>query len=1173
MKLRDLYKRSVDRRIDPVATVSELDEDYVQKEIDEYFFTDTLYDHLHTFLKKLTEGTEGRTGVWINGYYGSGKSHFLKYIYYCLTEKHEDAALNHLLERLSDDYRDNPLDQLGDDGVTEKDIEAIRGNLEGLTVDPIMFNIKTVADDDVDDRSVTRVFYNRLNAFRGYNKSNLQIARFEKMLDQQGKFGAFKKAFEQRTGDPWTEKANQSVAFNLDKVLAAADEVADIDRSSARATLEAQPSVSTEELIDEMENFLRDKPDDYRLVYLVDEVSQYTEGKPDLLLDLQTIIEQVGDRLGNRAWIVCTAQQALERLVDNAREHQKADYSFGKIMGRFETYLPLESQSADKIARKRVLDKSPEGGETLRDYFDAHEAPIQNQFQRIESELYPGYGDREQFVDHYPFVPYQFKLIQEVIRAFEDAGFFVSGVSSTERSLIGNTHEVAQACMDEAVGYFVPFDLFYNAQIADHLTNRARSIINNALQLDRVTPQSFAERVVKALFLVSNLRNDQSANVPATAENIAFTLIDEVDPNWAECKRKTQAVLDYLVEQNVVSASEGTYRFLQEEEIRVRKEIDNHTITRHDRRETLAENVIRPVVQWSRREKLDGTSLALKRSVDDHQIDSSGDAAVRISVEGHEAPEKMAIEGGKGELVFCLHEHFGEEQRRRLYEAVQIDAYVQSHLDSAAGERLKAMKTFQDRGERLLKELRRWLTNALSETRYISGQQVRSASSHNGRSPEALYDAIVQEHLRRLYDKRDQATPYASDRSALRQVAAQSQTEIDGSLTAAETEMDSYLSMEQRPTVADVMRKFEDAPFGWQDTEILHVLLHLETRNEWTFQWNSEDVGRETFADRAVHRGEQSSFTIHEQEDVDRELMYDAAKAINQTIFNAATGDEEVPETTDPKELDDRIRQLLRRKQEDIRQNASAHRGRPFARHFEALADALDEVDDVRGAEPLFETVVDRAEDLREAVDRAREISDFWERNGERYQEMADFVDRYRNQEHVLDPQARTRLNKLSTFVHSEDRPHAGYRSALEYFEALQDEVQAHTDELRTEAIDEYETVIQDLKKKEQELGVDGIAPDPAAKLDRIRRTDDLGALESELSRVSDYRASYLADMRAAAQKENGTGDDRDAEIVELDDELSSHDLETEDDVEAFVNDLKDKLMARVRDGTVVIIK
>jgi hypothetical protein len=115
--------------------------------------------------------------------------------------------------------------------------------------------------------------------------------------------------------------------------------------------------------------------------------------------------------------------------------------------------------------------------------------------------------------------------------------------------------------------------------------------------------------------------------------------------------------------------------------------------------------------------------------------------------------------------------------------------------------------------------------------------------------------------------------------------------------------------------------------------------------------------------------------------------------------------------------------------------------------------------------------------------------------------------------------------------------------------------------------------VIEELQDKEDELGVEGIAPDPDAKLDRLRRTDDLGALEGELKCVNDYRANYLADIRSAAQENDETGDGREAEIVELDDELSSHELETEEDVEAFVGDLKDKLLARVRDDKIVIIK
>ena len=84
MKLHQLYKRSIERHIDPVAKVDNRSDEVVQQEIEEYFFTDKVIEHLHTILKQLTSGSPGTTGFWINGYYGSGKSHFLKYVYYCL---------------------------------------------------------------------------------------------------------------------------------------------------------------------------------------------------------------------------------------------------------------------------------------------------------------------------------------------------------------------------------------------------------------------------------------------------------------------------------------------------------------------------------------------------------------------------------------------------------------------------------------------------------------------------------------------------------------------------------------------------------------------------------------------------------------------------------------------------------------------------------------------------------------------------------------------------------------------------------------------------------------------------------------------------------------------------------------------------------------------------------
>ena len=1162
MKLRDLYERDIDRRIDPVATVSELDVAYVQKEIEEYFFTDTLFKHLYTFLNKLSGGTDGRTGVWINGYYGSGKSHFLKYVYYCLSQEFSDAALDHFEASLSK-YEGSPLDQ----PVKEGEARVVRQDLQKLLIDPVLFNIKTVSDDDRSKRSVTKTFYNRLNAHRGYNKSKIQIARFEKHLDEQGQLEAFRRAFNEETGDDWEESAGEAVDFMLGDVLEIADRVAELDVASTREALQREASVSTEDFVDELERYLEDKPDDYRLVYLVDEVSQYMQGEPNLLVNLQSIVEEIGDRLGDAVWVVCTAQQDLKDIVDTAKQKQQASYSYGKILARFETYLPLESQQADLITKKRVLDKSPEGADTLRKFYGEEETAIRNQFQLGGSDLYQGYNDVEEFVASYPFIPYQFKLVVEVIRAFARADFLVQGVAGTERSLIGLTHEVAKACKTEDVGYFVSFDEFYNARLADKLTHRARSLINKALQIERVKEDVFAQRVVKALFLLSNIARDQSITFPATVDNLAFILIGEVDPAWAELKRKTQDVLDHLVGQNVVSESEGTYRFLQEEEIRVKDEIDNQAINLHDRLETVADELVSDQVKWSSRVDLDGTKVRLHLKVDDYEESSTGTATVHVLLYNDEDPESIAFKSGNDELVLCLHEAFGPEQRSQLDEAVRIRAYLQEFQDSATGERLEAMHMFREQSKRTLEGLRRWFSRAFASASYISGQQVLSAADHNGQSAQAVYESIVDQHLRRLYNKREQAQPYASSRDRMRQVAKQNQGELDERLTEAESEMNNFLTLSQRATMTDVRRKFEKPPYGWKDTEMIHVLLNLEARNKWTFRWNSEDIGRDTFVEKAIRKQEQSSVTIHKQEEIDPGLMHEVTRVINQIIFNKQL----VESTSDPKQLAGAVRRALKQQADMAASHASDHRGRPFARHFEALSGALEELDAIRDTTTLFEAVTERADELQTLVDRTHQLTDFWEQHGDTYQDMRALIQQNEVSFDHLNATAASRARKLAQYVETEDLPFKRYRTAYDYYEAVREALDEQVDALRDRAVSAYADAFDALEAKRDELDVDDTLPDRESTLSTIRRADNLATLQNRLNAVSDFRARYLAQLNDAATEDDEDG--KTSTIFNVRGEISRHQLETEDDVDDFIRDLREKLMRRVRDDKIVIIK
>ena len=203
---------------------------------------------------------------------------------------------------------------------------------------------------------------------------------------------------------------------------------------------------------------------------------------------------------------------------------------FGKILGRFDTRISLQSNDASFITQKRVLDKNSQGLQAISEIYEENKDYIENQF-RINHELFKGYEDRESFEVAYPFVPYQFRLISHVFEAFQALEYVIKEVKNNERSVLGITHFTAKECAEMEVGSFVPFDAFYNGQFSTNLTAQGGNAIQNAIELPYVVNTPFAQRVVKVLFMISNLLENQRQTFPSNIENIAVLLMDELDQN------------------------------------------------------------------------------------------------------------------------------------------------------------------------------------------------------------------------------------------------------------------------------------------------------------------------------------------------------------------------------------------------------------------------------------------------------------------------------------------------------------------------------------------------------------------------------------------------------------------------------------------------------------------
>ena len=85
MSIQDLFdpNRQIDRRIEKVIQYDAIDPEALKREIGEYIVTDNMVRSFDKLLDAIDTGMQegsNEIGVWVSGFYGSGKSSLTKYL-------------------------------------------------------------------------------------------------------------------------------------------------------------------------------------------------------------------------------------------------------------------------------------------------------------------------------------------------------------------------------------------------------------------------------------------------------------------------------------------------------------------------------------------------------------------------------------------------------------------------------------------------------------------------------------------------------------------------------------------------------------------------------------------------------------------------------------------------------------------------------------------------------------------------------------------------------------------------------------------------------------------------------------------------------------------------------------------------------------------------------------
>jgi hypothetical protein len=681
MTLKTIFNKPVDRPIEGVIKAD--DEASLRLEIEEYVLTNEVEKRLESFLDAYNN-YEGANGVWVSGFFGSGKSHLLKMLALLLENRQIDGA----------SALDLFMPKCGDN-------EILRGDLKRAVAIPsksILFNIDQKADviSKTQIDALLAVFVKVFDEMCGYYGKQGHIAQFERDLDSRGLYDQFKSAYESIAGRTW-QKGREQALLEAKNIAKAYAQATGGDEASAMGILDkyrSQYRVSIEDFAEQVHAYIERQSPDFRLNFFVDEVGQYIAENVKLMTNLQTIAESMATKCRGRAWVIVTAQEDMGTVVGEMGKQQGNDFS--KIQARFANRMKLTSADVAEVIQKRLLMKTEEGVRLLSDIYHAQSNNFKTLFDFADgSQTYRNYQDREHFIHSYPFIPYQFALFQSAIQNLSQHSAFEGKHSSVgERSMLGVFQQVAIQIGDHEIGQLATFDLMFEGIRTALKSNIQRAIIQAENHLDG----PFAIRLLKTLFLVKYVKEFKP-----TLRNLCVLMLDGFNQDLPALRKRVEEALSLLEQQTYVQRNGELYEYLTDEEKDVEQEIKNTEVESSDVAAELEKIVFDHVIKHRKiRYDENGQDYPFSRKLDDRLHGREYELAIHVISPFHENAESESIlrmqSMGRDELLVLM--PADERLVRDILMYKRTEKYIRQNISITQQEAVKRILTdkgFQNR--------------------------------------------------------------------------------------------------------------------------------------------------------------------------------------------------------------------------------------------------------------------------------------------------------------------------------------------------------------------------------------------------------------------------------------------------------------------------------------------